>query len=331
MPAEQQFQLHEDPRNLDYFSDVNLMQFDVKRETTSGFDSLYPHPHPCNQNTSGSVSTTPMSTPCSSVPSSPSISPTGQSSDDLYWTMDSSVYPQQMNSNLLDLTSETAVGSLGTDSVNGHPISHIRQQLHQAEFDYYRATRPFHGQTPSFQHQEQHYAEIPPNIGTLHSHQSAHDHVQNRDGFQFTDNVNNPSARALCHQTAQVINPQQKRDDRKTSVEVCLSDEQLLSMSVRELNRHLRGLSKNDVIRLKQRRRTLKNRGYAQSCRHKRVQQKHVLEHEKTSLVTQLEQLRREFNILTRERDAYKLKFERLAGGLRNGPTGESSSSQISV
>lgn len=54
-----------------------------------------------------------------------------------------------------------------------------------------------------------------------------------------------------------------------------ITDEELRTISVRELNRKLKqsGCSKEQAINIKQRRRTLKNRGYAANCRHKRQSQ----------------------------------------------------------
>uniref|UniRef100_A0A4W4FE81 BZIP domain-containing protein n=1 Tax=Electrophorus electricus TaxID=8005 RepID=A0A4W4FE81_ELEEL len=250
MTAEQHapLELPKNPLILDY-SDFDMMKFEVKKEV-----SLSTFMNQCGQRVPGSVSTTPLSTPCSSVPSSPSFSPGGPrtSAEDLYWAISASTYPQQLEPHALDIAPEDAGEIFG-----------------------------FHGQTPNIQQCPQQYPGI----------------------------VHNSEA---------------------TGLENRFTDEQLVSMSVRDLNRHLRGMSKDEVIRLKQKRRTLKNRGYAQSCRHKRVQQKHILEHEKTNLATQVEELKHELGRLVRERDAYKLKCERLVSGMNSHNRGSSSESPSS-
>ncbi|XP_048349413.1 transcription factor MafK isoform X1 [Sphaerodactylus townsendi] len=91
-----------------------------------------------------------------------------------------------------------------------------------------------------------------------------------------------------------------------------LTDDELVSMSVRELNQHLRGLTKEEVIRLKQRRRTLKNRGYAASCRIKRVTQKEELERQRVELQQEVEKLARENSSMKVELDSLRSKYEAL-------------------
>ncbi|KAF4524775.1 hypothetical protein B566_EDAN014469 [Ephemera danica] len=85
-----------------------------------------------------------------------------------------------------------------------------------------------------------------------------------------------------------------------------LSDEQLMTLSVRELNKRLHGFPRSEIVRLKQKRRTLKNRGYAQNCRSKRLQQRHEQESQIRTLQNELQRVRHEYGRMRQERDHFK-------------------------
>ncbi|XP_063682404.1 transcription factor MafG-like [Bolinopsis microptera] len=62
----------------------------------------------------------------------------------------------------------------------------------------------------------------------------------------------------------------------------------LVNLSIKDLNKQLRGMNRTEVVRLKQLRRRLKNRTYAKLSRHKRVATISVLEEEITELEQEL-------------------------------------------
>jgi uncharacterized small protein (DUF1192 family) len=107
-----------------------------------------------------------------------------------------------------------------------------------------------------------------------------------------------------------------------STVEVCspestmvssseLTDHELLTLSTRELNRRLASLSPEERRVLKCRRRTLKNRGYAQTCRSRRVGHRRQLESTNEGLHEELEELKSRIDQLTKERDHYKAEQDR--------------------
>ncbi|XP_051978434.1 transcription factor Maf-like isoform X1 [Xyrauchen texanus] len=305
------------PLAMEYVNDFDLMKFEVKKEPVEPDRSI----SQCSRLIAGgSLSSTPMSTPCSSVPPSPSFSAPSPGSgseqkahlEDFYWMTG---YQQQLNPEALGFSPEDAVEAL----INS---------THQLQsFDGYARGQQFTGAagTGGAMPGEEMgsaaavvsavIAAAAAQNGAPHHHHHHHHHNHHPAGHHPTPGVQSNGNSSNHHQHMHL-------DDR-------FSDEQLVTMSVRELNRQLRGVSKEEVIRLKQKRRTLKNRGYAQSCRYKRVQQRHVLEGEKSQLVQQVDHLKQEISRLVRERDVYKEKYEKLisSGFRENGSSSDNNPS----
>ncbi|XP_062356038.1 transcription factor Maf isoform X2 [Cinclus cinclus] len=305
------------PLAMEYVNDFDLMKFEVKKEPVET-DRIISQ---CGRLIAGgSLSSTPMSTPCSSVPPSPSFSAPspGSGSDqkthleDYYWMTG---YPQQLNPEALGFSPEDAVEALINSS--HHPLPGAFDGYGGAPHYHHHHHHPHHGGGGGGGGGGGHPHAAAPGSAPPSSASSAAGSGSGGGGGGGAGGLHHPH-----HGGGGGGGGGLHFDDR-------FSDEQLVTMSVRELNRQLRGVSKEEVIRLKQKRRTLKNRGYAQSCRFKRVQQRHVLESEKNQLLQQVEHLKQEISRLVRERDAYKEKYEKLvSNGFReNGSSSDNPSS----
>uniref|UniRef100_A0A2L2Y4Q5 Transcription factor MafK n=1 Tax=Parasteatoda tepidariorum TaxID=114398 RepID=A0A2L2Y4Q5_PARTP len=93
-----------------------------------------------------------------------------------------------------------------------------------------------------------------------------------------------------------------------------ITDDELVSLTVRDLNRLLKtsGLSRSEIQRMKQRRRTLKNRGYAASCRNKRLEQKDELQVERSSILGDINSLKEENRMIENQIEEFKNRYENL-------------------
>ena len=91
-----------------------------------------------------------------------------------------------------------------------------------------------------------------------------------------------------------------------------LKDEDLVNLSVRELNKRIRGWPMCEVRKIRKRRRSLKNRGYANVCREKRRKEEHNIVQQREDMLAQLQRLRTELEQARKERDQYKAKNDEL-------------------
>ncbi|KAJ7995028.1 hypothetical protein DPEC_G00255650 [Dallia pectoralis] len=309
------------PLAMEYVNDFDLMKFEVKKEPVEPERNS----SQCSRLIAGgSLSSTPMSTPCSSVPPSPGFSSPSPGSgseqkahlEDFYWM---SGYQQQLNPEALGFSPEDAVEALIN---SGHQLQ---------SFDGYARGQQFAGGAGGAggagamagEEMGSAAAVVTAVIAAAAAQNGGPHHPHHHHHHHTGAHHHHPSPGVPSHGSPGGNHPHMGHlDDR-------FSDDQLVTMSVRELNRQLRGVSKEEVIRLKQKRRTLKNRGYAQSCRYKRVQQRHVLEGEKTQLVQQVDLLKAEISRLVRERDAYKDKYEKLisTGFRENGSSSDNNPS----
>ena len=91
-----------------------------------------------------------------------------------------------------------------------------------------------------------------------------------------------------------------------------ISDEEIQSLRLQELNKLLRDLPRDEVARIRKRRRNLKNRGYALTCRLRKQREHEDLINENTSLKRQLEDERKKLKNVWNEKEEYKRKYAKL-------------------
>ena len=88
-----------------------------------------------------------------------------------------------------------------------------------------------------------------------------------------------------------------------------ISDEEIKNLRVKELNKLLRNIPLDEAAKIRRRRRNLKNRGYALTCRQRKQQEHETLINENTSLKKELEEGKRKLLKVLNEKEAYKKKY----------------------
>ena len=102
-----------------------------------------------------------------------------------------------------------------------------------------------------------------------------------------------------------------------------LSDEEIKNLRVQELNKILRGMPQDEVANIRRKRRNLKNREYALTCRQRRLQLHEDLINENKFLKRQLQDDREKLRKVAVERNAYKRQLLQLQSACKKEFTRE--------
>lgn len=168
----------------------------------------------------------------------------------------------------------------------------------------------------------------PPNNTSSIIHSNPNHHVNNRRDEYRPHSVSSTRSSTNSPRTCSG----QYSTSSNLGLDDCIDDDLLTTLTVRELNKRLHGCPREEVVRLKQKRRTLKNRGYAQNCRSKRLLQRHELEKTNRQLNQDLHRLKLEYTRVCQERDQLKQRLQRSpSSSAQNGPTTGTPSSVITL
>ncbi|KAL9974264.1 hypothetical protein ACROYT_G011281 [Oculina patagonica] len=98
-------------------------------------------------------------------------------------------------------------------------------------------------------------------------------------------------------------------DESSTRDAKVITDEEIANLRVSELNKRLRNIPWDEAARIRKRRRNLKNRGYALTCRLRKQREQEDLMNENTLLKKQVEGGKWKLLKIWKEKEAYKRKY----------------------
>lgn len=116
------------------------------------------------------------------------------------------------------------------------------------------------------------------------------------------------------------VNAEVENDDEETSTDESdcesqrdateISDEEIINLRLKELNRRLRNIPFEEAAKIRKRRRNLKNRTYALNCRLKKRRVHEDLINENTQLKKQVEDGKCKLLEILNEKEEYKKKYK---------------------